>query len=89
VGCSGLRVLVLPGVDGLRDGRGVLPEHHLGLGVAVGLLARKGGRLRIIVRGAMVLLLLLLLLLADNDSGGIIGNISPRWEVWLGLGGER
>lgn len=52
-------------------------------------LASIGGRLRIIVWGAMVLMLLVLLLLADDDSGGIISKISPRWEVWLGLGGER
>lgn len=83
MGCSGLRVLVLPGVEGLGDGRGVLPEHHLSLRMAVGL-ASIGGRLRIIVWGAMVLMLLL----ADDNSGGIISNISPRWEVWLGLGRE-
>lgn len=88
MGWSGLRVLVLSGVDVLLDGRGVLPQHHLGLRMAVGL-ASIGGRLRIIVWGAMVLMLLVLLLLADDDSGGIISKISPRWEVWLGLGGER
>ena len=81
VGCSGL--LILPGVDRLQDGRAVLPEHHLGLWVTMMRLASKGGRLRIIIWGDVVLLL------ADDDSVGIVAQVGPGWEVRLGLGRER
>ena len=80
----GSGLLILPGVDRLRDGRGVLPEHHLGLGVSMVRLASKGGWLRIIIWGDVVLLRL-----ADDDSVGIVAQVGPGWEVRLGLGRER
>jgi len=46
-------------------------------------LASKGGRLRIIIWGDVVLLL------ADDDSVGIVAQVGPGWEVRLGLGRER